>query len=296
MNQIALIFPDEYLSAHNYFRPYINEEGEEEWKGTKFSINPKAGKFDAIVVVQSTRCLNRTYSLFCPPTRTLLVLKEPPDILFLPEAYTRQFYCTLGQDQRVRSKTRVFSHSGHHWFVEAKINDERLMNHPKAKLISAIVSNKTDTIGHRTRFFLMQKLKEHFGDQLDWFGRGVNELTSKKIDGLLNYKYHIVLENGFWNDYWTEKLADAYVSNCFPFYCGAPNIQKYFEPDELRLIDINNVAASIQVIEEAINQDLYENSQLAIANARKKIFTTYHTSFTATSRKSLLSGNNQTSQ
>lgn len=276
MKAVALLIPDEYLFAHNYFSQYITKNGNNTWGETKFFINPRSGNFDAIVVIQSVRPLSRTYCLTSFPTKTLLVLKEPPDILFLPEAYTKQFYCTLGQDQRVDSKVRIFSHSGHHWFVEVDIHDPGVVNYPKNKLISAIVSNKTDTKGHRKRLHFIQKLKEHFGDQLDWFGRGVRELSYRKLDGLLDYKYHIVLENGCWNDYWTEKLADAYVANCFPFYWGAPNIYQYFKPNELRLIDIENVEQSIQIIEEAIAQNLYQASQETIASAREKIFTQYH--------------------
>ncbi|MBD1849822.1 hypothetical protein H6F87_07395 [Cyanobacteria bacterium FACHB-502] len=276
MKAIALLMPEEYLYAHRYFRPLITPNGDDTWMGIKFIVNPKAGNFDAVVVHQSTQSLDQSYTLCCPPTKTLLVLKEPPDILFLPEAYTSQFYCTLGQDKRVRSKKQIFSQAGHHWFVEVGIHETEVLNNQKTKLISAIVSNKTDTEGHRKRLRFVQKLKEHFADQLDWFGRGVRELEPRKLNGLLNYKYHIVLENGRWNDYWTEKLADSFVANCFPFYWGAPNIHQYFKPDQLRLIDIENIEASIQTIEQAISQNLYEVSQEAIANARAKVFDEYH--------------------
>jgi hypothetical protein len=276
MNRVALIFPDEYLFAHNYFRPFLTETGDAVWGKTEFIINPSSGKFDAVIVIQSTSCLDRDYTLICPPTRTLLVLKEPPDILFLPEAYTKQFYCSLGQDKRVQSKLNIFSQSGHHWFAEVKIHDTEIASRPKTKLISAIVSNKTDTPGHRRRLIFMQKLSQYFGDQLDWFGRGVQDLGPRKLNGLQDYKYHIVLENGCWNDYWTEKLADAFVGNCFPLYWGAPNIHQYFDGDALKQIDIDDVDASIRVIETAIHQDLYKRSQDKIAHERHKIFNQYH--------------------
>jgi Glycosyltransferase family 10 (fucosyltransferase) C-term len=277
MSQIALLFPDEYLFAHNYFCPFITEDGNEVWNGTRFVVNPREGKFDGIVVVQSTRSLNRVYSLVAPPTRTLLVLKEPPDILFLPTSYTKQFYCTLGQDNRVHSKVKIFSQSGHHWFVEINIREfNQISARPKNKLISAVVSNKSDTEGHYQRLQFMKALKQHFGDQLDWFGRGIKDLGTEKIAGLLDYKYHIVLENSCREHYWTEKLADAFVSNCFPFYWGAPNVYDYFPLEALRTIDIYDIPNSIQVIERAISDNAYDQAQESLLEARSKISSIFH--------------------
>ncbi|AFZ59165.1 hypothetical protein H6G54_02065 [Anabaena cylindrica FACHB-243] len=277
MPLIALLMSDSAINARNYFRPFITETGEHSWQDTQFVINPEKGKFDGIILYQSVKPLDRTYQLICPKNRTLLVLKEPPDILHLPEGYTRQFYCTLGQDNRVKSKMRVISYAGYHWYVEVNILDAlETSKLQKTKLISAVISGKTDTVGHRKRLHFMYELKKHFGEQLDWFGRGIQELGSRKSDALLNYKYHIVLENGAWPHYWTEKLADAFVSNCFPFYWGAPNILGYFDTDALRIIDVDDIQGSIKIIEDAIFQDLYASSQSAIAKARNKVLQEYH--------------------
>ncbi len=274
---IALLMSDRSVHSQNYFRQFITENGDNFWQSTQFVINPEKGKFDGMIVYQSVKALDKTYQLSCPKTRTLLVLKEPPDILYLPEGYTRQFYCTLGQDNRVKSTKRILSYAGYHWYVEINIRDAiNTYNSPKTKVISAVVSGKTDTIGHRQRLNFMYEMKKHFGEQLDWFGRGIQELVNCKADALLDYKYHIVLENGAWPHYWTEKLADAFVSNCFPFYWGAPNILDYFEPESLKMIDVNDIAGSIESIEQAIAQDIYITAQPALAQARNKILTDYH--------------------
>jgi hypothetical protein len=164
-----------------------------------------------------------------------------------------------------------------HWFVEISLNDALERQHwPKSKLISAVVSNKQSTVGHRRRFKLMQALKDHFGDRLDWFGRGVQELGAVKAKGLLDYKYHIVLENGSWPHYWTEKLADAFVANCFPFYWGAPNISDYFEKTALRTIDVNDPEGTIRDIEQAIAADEYGRKQDVLARSRRRVLIDHH--------------------
>ena len=60
------------------------------------------------------------------------------------------------------------------------------------------------------------------------FGKGINGFEDK-WDTLRDYKYHIVIENSSFDDYWTEKLADNYLAECFPFYHGCKNINKYFD-------------------------------------------------------------------
>lgn len=277
MKKIAILVPDITASSIEKRNKRVTPNQNGIWKDTKFIVNPRIGEFDGIIVLQSVRPLDRSYSLKCPKSKLLLVLQEPPDILFLPESYTRQFYCSLSQDKRIKSKVRILSHSGHHWFIDINITDAlENTSFSKSKLLSTIVSNKTDTSGHRKRLEFIRAIKDYFGSQLDWYGRGINEIKNGKISGLADYKYHIVLENGSWPHYWTEKLADAFMANCFPFYWGAPNIFDYFSHSSLKQIDLDDIKGTIHTIEASLEQNLYEASQNALWGARNKILTEYH--------------------
>jgi hypothetical protein len=265
-----------YDYAANYFEPYIFPNGHV-FDGVEFVRNPSEGRFDGVVVVQSTRPLDQRYDLICPPTRTLCAVVEPPDILTLPDGYTQQFHVVVGPDSRVASKRTLLSAAGHHWFVE--LTAEQATSAPivdKPRLVSAVVSSKQDTPGHRSRFALMRRLKEHFGDELDWFGRGVRPTGDNKLTALADYKYHIVLENGRWPHYWTEKLADAYMANAFPFYWGAPEIADYFDRHSLELISPDRPEEAIRIIERAIASNAWENRQKQLAEARQRVVTDYH--------------------
>ena len=66
-------------------------------------------------------------------------------------------------------------------------------------------------------------LKKHFGDQIDLFGRGLNDFEDK-WDVLANYKYTVAIENDFCDDWVTEKYFDCILSNTLPFYYGCPNL------------------------------------------------------------------------
>jgi len=262
--------------AQNYFEPFVFPGGHKT-ETCEFVHNPSEGAFDAIVVSQSTRPLDRRYDLVCPPTRTLCAIVEPPDLLTLPDEYTRQFHTVVGPDERVVCKDRLAYAAGHHWFVE--LTAREALDTPitvKPRLISAVVSSKQDTPGHRSRFALMKRLKGHFGDRLDWFGRGVRPTGGNKLSALADHKYHVVLENGRWPHYWTEKLSDAYMANCFPFYWGAPNIANYFNPKSFASIDPARPDDAIRVIEDAIQTRLWERRQYELASAREKITSDYH--------------------
>jgi hypothetical protein len=221
--KIAILRPGNSF-ATDYFEPFVFPNGHRTDK-YEFVQNPREGKFDAIVVPQSMTPLDTCYEFVCPPTKTLCALLEPPDVLTLPDEYTEQFHTVVGPDPRASCKNRLLKPAGHHWFVE--LTARQSIDAPireKPRLISAVVSSKQDTLGHRLRWCLMKRLEGHFGDRLDWYGRGVRDTGHEKLSALADYKYHIVLENGCWPYYWTEKLSDAYVANAFPFYWGAPNI------------------------------------------------------------------------
>lgn len=119
------------------------------------------------------------------------------------------------------------------WIKEAKIYD-------KTKMISMISSNKSMTSGQRKRL----EWVEMIGDQIDLYGRGFNEIELKE-EGLCDYMFSVVIENGFYETYFTEKLLDCFATGTIPVYLGAPDIEKYFNSD-----GIINLSEEFDVSEE----------------------------------------------
>lgn len=272
----AYLIPDQSTPVFEHFQPYLTPGGDAGWKDWELVLNPQGGRFDALVVSQSMQPLDRTYRLEVPPTRTLLMIKEPPGLLCLPDSYTDQFYSVVSQQRGVKCARPICAHSAHHWFLERpflKITD--VSDIAKTGLMSMVISSKQDTPGHRKRWRFANILRDHFGERLDWFGRGVQELQSKK-DGVEPYRYHIVLENCAVPHYWTEKIADAFVGNSFPFYWGDPRIAADFPADALLRIDPDRPDECIAAIESAIEQDLYSQRQEALAEARRRLVAEHH--------------------
>ena len=145
----------------------------------------------------------------------------------------------------------------------------------KSKLISVISSNKSFTPGHENRLEFVEVLRRHFGAQVDVFGKGFNEIEDK-WEALAPYKYHIVLENSSFKDYWTEKLADAYLAFCYPIYFGCPNIYDYFDASMLSVIDIAKPDQAVEEIEKCLAADEYEARIERLKKARHRILNEYN--------------------
>jgi hypothetical protein len=145
----------------------------------------------------------------------------------------------------------------------------------KKKQISVICSSKIHTENHFLRVEFLKILKSHFGSQLDWYGNGVNEIQ-RKHEGILDYKYHIVLENESRNNLISEKIFDSMLGLSVPIYYGAPNISEYFNKNSLYTIDINNAGKSIDVIQNIINTDPYQQTLNYLIESKNKVLTEYN--------------------
>lgn len=145
-----------------------------------------------------------------------------------------------------------------------------LKNLEKTKNISVICSNKQLTDNHKMRYEFTKNLKSYFGSDIDWFGSGVNPIEDK-WEGIKEYKYHIVIENGQKNNLISEKLFDSYLGLSYPIYYGAPNVGEYFPTKSFKSIDINNFQESIRVIENLLNSNTYEKSIESLTEARNLV-------------------------
>jgi hypothetical protein len=145
----------------------------------------------------------------------------------------------------------------------------------KDKLISVISSGQADTQGHKRRQSFVQMLGKHFGSDLDIFGRGIRYVEDK-WDGISSYGYHIVVENGAHPDYWTEKLADAYLGGAYPFYDGCPNISHYFPSGSYTQIDIDDPEGALSTIKNALQNEQYTRSLKELRAARELVLDKYN--------------------
>ena len=255
------------------------------WGNYKFDINGTDNDYDFWIVY--SKGVNKTEECNVAPENTIFVSGEPESIYHYSHGYIRQFGKVILCRKDIKHDNIVYNQPAQMWFIGRIKNEDGISfktgyddykgkdNYKKEKLISVISSNKAFTKGHQQRIDFVNKLKEHYGDKMDVFGRGYNDFEDK-WDVVAPYKYHIVLENSYYDDYWTEKLADCYIGGAFPIYYGCPNIEKYFDKDSMIRIDINDFEGAIAAIDKAIANDLYTIKNEKIVEAKNLVLDEYN--------------------
>ena len=146
----------------------------------------------------------------------------------------------------------------------------------KIDKISIVLSSKNFSKGHQKRINFIDKLiNSPIAKYIDIYGDGYNQIPDK-WDDIVQYKYHLVIENSSIKDYWSEKLADAFLGFSFPIYYGCPNIDDYFSKDSMLIIDIDDFDKSIGSIKSVLEGNLYEKKVESIGIARNKVLNDFN--------------------
>lgn len=242
--------------------------GGTDWGPFRFHIDTDVKECDLWFVFES---LSRTETVECPPERTVFITGEPDSLGSYSKKFLSQFHYVVTGRNDVQHPRIIRMQQGHAWFVEKTFDELIAMSSPvKTKDVCIVTSAKAFTEGHRARLKFVDAAKERFGDRVDLYGRGLKDFDSK-WNVLAPYKYSIVLENYISKDFITEKLPDAWLAYCVPFYSGCSNILDYYHPDSFVNIDIANPTQSLEIIENFLGSNaLYEQSLKAVEVARKE--------------------------
>jgi len=249
-----------------------------------FTLNPPDGdSFDYWIIWAG---LSRKSTLDVAPQNTLFLAGEPPAKKIYPRHFYAQFHrliCTKGDYPHPRVE---FDALGLNWHVgydrrtgQYAYGYDRLAQMPpptdKRDQISVICSNLTTTQGQRDRLALLASLKDAFGDRIVHYGRGFEPIEDK-LDAIGPYRYHLVLENSISDDYWTEKLSDAYLGWAFPLYLGCENLSRYFPEQSFLPLANQPTTAVIQRIEQQLANGLTATQQAGLSEARDAILNRYN--------------------
>jgi hypothetical protein len=183
-----------------------------------------------------------------PQEKTIYIKREPDFISTKKQNYNNSI---LWED----------TNCGVTWWLNKSYDELKNLDYPtKNNKISCVTSAKHT---HRNQMVknLVKKIKEmHLygkGHDKNYYGetyKGVlNYDGNCKFLGLIDYEYSIVLENSQQKNYWTEKLADAYLSWCVPIYFGCPNIKDFFPENSVYMINNNT---TIEDIDKILSNDI----------------------------------------
>ena len=250
-----------------------------------FTTDTSCKKYDWLVVydefprrVNSDEISHGKFRLSCPRERTILATGEPTSVKFYNSVYTNQFghLLTNRPYEAERHHHYHFGRGYYLWFLGRTYPEVRSFVAPeKTKLISAVYSTKNmrHTL-HHARNVLLDYLMDHVNG-LDRFGKGVRPIKNK-YEALDEYKYHIAVENHIGHGHWSEKIADAILCECLPFYAGDPSLSEVLPKDSFIPIPINDPVRAAEIINASIAANEYEKRLPAIKEARKLLEQKYN--------------------
>jgi hypothetical protein len=251
--------------------PDLNRQtpkGDGVWNGVKFT-EERVRECDLLIVLNSP---NRDIVVRCPSGNKWLLTQESPIEQYRWHLDSFQYFDRVFTfwDNSI-SPAIIHAQTALPWSVGrtyTELTELRLSDLMAAKRdrVSWVTSNATHKEGHKLRMALKDYLVEHDFD-FDLFGRGFNPIDDK-IDALLPYKYSIAIENYACDNYWTEKIADCFLSWTVPIYWGAKNIESFFPPRSMLRIDPARPELSLQIIRAALHDGYFEANLDALAEAR----------------------------
>ena len=252
----------------DFFRQTPGQNGI--WGNTKFLVNDFSQPCDVLVVMNF---ISEKVEIQCG--EVWLVIQEPPlnyyPWIFKGHAfYAKIFSPSIPQHSDSRY---LLSHGALPWHVDMTYDVLKNLSPPSKNLImSWITSNKTMIAGHKKRMNFLRSLQDSdLG--FDLFGRGFNPIDNK-YKGLGSYRYSLAIENYSQPHYWTEKVADCFLSWTMPIYYGCTNLSDYFPEESFLQIDIDDPGV-IDQIKDIVRSDLYIRNKDAIAEARRLVLDKY---------------------
>lgn len=223
-----------------------------------------------------------------PRERRIAVL-EPEDVRAYPRTFLDQFGVVIGPAApRGFGGAVTGGQPCMPWFYGVRIGNrgdnavmrdwDDLLHGPSTPtqlrpgLVSAVCSTKTITMNQVRRLRFVRRLKSRLGDSFSLFGRGFVPLEDK-ADGLVNFRYHVVLENNLQPGFWTEKLADAILAETFPIVAGGGGLARWFDPAGFAEIDIRTPQAAVEQVLALLARDPLADpkTQMALLENRRRL-------------------------
>lgn len=251
--------------------------------GYVFTKNSNCIDYDWLVVYDETPTVdtgtfrNGYEELKCPKECTILATQEPVSIKRYSKAYTQQFGHLL-TNRPPEAEKHPHYHLGrgyYWWYIGRAYSEYANLAIKKDKIVSVVSSaKKMRYTKHEARFNLAEYLTQSIPG-MDWFGRGVRDFK-KKYEVLEPYKYHVTIENHIGKYHWSEKLSDAFLAECLPFYAGDPAADEIFPKRSFIPIPIDDPKASADIIKTAIANGEYEKRRDAVLEAKRLILGKYN--------------------
>jgi hypothetical protein len=162
----------------------------------------------------------------------------------------------------------------------SELLEEEIIKDPNLdQVVSTVLSAKYSDPGHIKRVDFVKFLDTRENITVHVYGSNKWEYKNYKgsppyhckEEALFPYKYTFNMENHSIDNYYTEKLIDAILSESLCFYSGPFNIRDLIDPMAYVQLGIHNFEKDAEIIEKAIKEDLWAQRIEVIRKEKKRI-------------------------
>ena len=179
------------------------------------------------------------------------VLTECPNAQFLPEAPCSWL-------PRERAENSVYQ--------QPDVNS-------KTFTASFLTSDKTFCPGHKLRVDIYNSLKPSYGD-LQIVKHMSPPMWDNKQTIVEPYQFHIAVENAMHNNWFADKIVDAFIGKSIPLYWGCPNLDKFFNMDGvIRFYTLSELEARLN----SLTPEFYKEHFYAVEDNYRRAMNYVHT-------------------
>lgn len=238
------------------------------WDGIQFTADPAA---PCDVVIMFNNRMKTDTIVTCPRGNIWALMQEPyyPGLTDWMVERHDPFARVFTHHVPFNDSRYVASHPANPWHVNRTYDQLITADIPdKARPLSGIVGDALDLPGHLKRRHFLEHIRHD--PALDLYGKKINFIEDK-WDGLAPYRYSLAMENSSGPDYWTEKVADCFLTWTVPFYYGCTNLEDYFPRESFIRIDIERPEESLQKIRKTIAENRWEERIPALEEARNLV-------------------------
>ena len=248
--------------------------GKGNWEEIRFTLDPLE-ECDYLIVLNNR--MKTDLQVRCPEGNVWAIMQEPfvwgfTDWMVEGHEGFSRVYTNHVPAAGVKY---LASHPALPWHVHRNFDELTSCTIPaKSRKVSWVVGNCRDLPGHMKRLSFLRFLQREGDLPIDLYGRAVRFIEDK-WDGLAPYRYSIAVENAIAPDYWTEKIADCFLTWTVPLYHGCTNLERYFPPDSFLRINIDRPREALESIRRIANQDDWERRLPALEEARRRVLQQY---------------------
>lgn len=198
----------------------------------------------------------------------ILVLMEPNELFGLHDwaiTNSNSFDCILTWSQKVLDycKNAILFPFGT-TFLHKDFRFKELASMQKKFEISFVCGSKKITEGHNKRHTLYE-----LGPQVNIPTRWYYTHFPKE-DCFKESMFHLAVENTRNQNYFTEKIVDAFLTNTIPIYWGCPNIGDFF--DERGMIILDSEEDFVSLVNNLTEEDYYSRKKYMEDNYNRAVY------------------------